>query len=195
MILLPTVIQKDKYGEQHSDIMSYLLQNRIIFIDERISDETASAVVSQLLYLESQDPYKDIILYICSGGGSVTSGLSIIDFMDYVSCDICTIAHGSVASMAAVIFSNGTQGKRLVMNNSEIMIHEVKSVLGGKATDIEISSERIKELNYKLIGILAKNCGKSHRELEKYTNRDYFMDSQTAISFGIADKIVESNKY
>jgi len=187
MIINPIVFHKSNMGERTSDLYSVLLSERIIMLDEEINDITASAVVSQLLYLEHQDPKSEIYLYINSGGGKVTSGMGIIDVMRYIKPDVCTICFGEAASMAAVILSSGEKGKRYAFKNTEIMIHQVKGSSWGQAADVEIRAERLIEMNHNLLNILAENCGLSYEQLKENTDRDNFMSAEQARDFGLID--------
>lgn len=185
------IVEPTGRGERSYDIFSRLLADRIIFLDEHVSDVNASTIVAQLLYLESQDPNKDIFFYINSPGGSITSGMAIYDTMNYISCDVRTICVGMAASMAAFLLSSGTKGKRCVLPNSEIMIHQPLAALKkSQVTDIQIHVERIKEMKYNLISLLAKNCEQSYEEMLKITDRDYFMNAKQALEFGIVDSIL-----
>lgn len=196
MIFIPSITSHDKHGEFTSDLYSYLLKNRIIFLTGRIEDDTANLVVAQLFFLESQDKHAPIYLYINSPGGSVIAGNSILDAMDYIKCDVSTVCLGQCASMAAVLLSNGRKGQRLAFPRSEIMVHQVKSWLGGQASDIKLRADRIEEMNHDLIVTLARNCGQSIRDMEIATDRDNFMSAETAMNFGIIDGIIDTpNKY
>lgn len=193
MGIIPFVIENSPRGERSSDIFSRLLADRIIFLDDHIMPINASVIIAQMLFLESQDSSKDIYFYINSPGGSVIAGNSILDAMDYVKCDISTIGLGQCASMAAVLLSNGTKGKRLCFERTEIMIHQVKGGgLWGQSSDIVIHAARIQEMNHDLISTLAKNCNKSLEELQGATDRDNFMSAKTAKEFGIIDSIIET---
>lgn len=183
-------MQPTARGERSYDIYSRLLSDRIIFLTGHIEDDNAHLVVAQLLFLESQDKHAPIYLYVDSPGGSVIAGNAILSIMDYIQCDVSVICLSQCASMAAVILSAGTYGQRLAFARSEIMIHQVKSYLGGQAADIKLRAERIEEMNHELIATLAKNCGKTIQEMEKATDRDNFMSAERALSFGIIDKII-----
>ena len=193
MALVPTVIEQTNKGERAYDIYSRLLNDRIIFLSDEINDVTASLVVAQLLFLESQDPDKDISLYINSPGGSVSSGFAIYDTMNFIKCDVCTICVGMAASMGAFLLSSGTKGKRLALPNSEIMIHQplISGGLGGQATDIKIYSDNIISTKERLNRILAANTGKSYEEIVSATDRNNFMTAQQAQAFGLVDKVIE----
>lgn len=190
-ILIPTVIEKTTYGERAYDIYSRLLKDRIIFLGMPIDDGVASAVIAQPLFLESQDKAKDIKLYINSPGGSVTAGLAIYDTMQYIKADVSTICIGMAASMAAVLLSAGAKGKRFVLPNSEVMIHQLMGGVEGQATDIKIRTERILKLKNRLNEILAKHTGQPIEKVEKDTDRDYFMTAKEAVEYGAVDKVIE----
>jgi len=188
-ILIPTVIEKTTYGERAYDIYSRLLKDRIIFLGDMISEDTANIVIAQLLFLESQDKTKDIKIYINSPGGSVTAGLAIYDTMRYIKPDVATICVGMAASMAAVLLAAGTKGKRFALPNAEIMIHQVMGGAEGQATDIKIRAERILKMKDQLNRILADSTGQAFAKVEKDTDRDYFMSAPEALKYGIIDKI------
>jgi ATP-dependent Clp protease protease subunit len=188
--LIPTVIEKTTYGERAYDIYSRLLKDRIIFLGDGIDDHIANLVVAQLLYLESQDKTKDIKLYINSPGGSVTAGLAILDTMNHVKPDVATICVGMAASMGAVLLSAGAKGKRFVLPNAEVMIHQIMGGAEGQGSDIKIRAERILKMKDQLNKILAENCGQPMDRIEKDTDRDYFMTAKEALKYGIVDKIV-----
>lgn len=188
--LIPTVIEKTNYGERAYDIYSRLLKDRIIFLGDAIDDGVANTVVAQLLFLESQDKEKDIKLYINSPGGSVTAGLAIYDTMQYIKPDVQTICIGMAASMAAVLLAAGAKGKRFVLPNSEVMIHQIMGGAEGQATDIKIRAERILKMKKRLNEMLAKHTGQKIDKVEKDTDRDYFMDPKEAIAYGLADKMI-----
>ncbi len=193
-MLIPTVIEKSQFGERAYDIYSRLLRDRIIFLGGAIDDHTANIIIAQLLFLESEDPKKDIYLYINSPGGSVTAGLAIVDAMNHVKSDIATVAMGMSASMGAVILSAGKKGKRYALPNAEIMIHQPSGGAEGQATDIEISAKRIIRNREVLNKILAKNTGQSLSKIEKDVDRDFFMDSEEAKKYGIVDEIMTKSK-
>ncbi len=189
--LIPTVIEKTNYGERAYDIYSRLLQDRIIFLGTEVNDAVANVVIAQLLFLENQNPEKDIKLYINSPGGSVTAGLAIYDTMQFVKAPVSTICIGLAASMAAVLLAAGAPGKRLALPNSEIMIHQVMGGMEGQASDIKIRAERILRIKERLNNILAKHTGKGLSVIEKDTDRDYFMTAAEGLSYGLVDKIIE----
>lgn len=190
MPTIPYVIEQNSRGERSYDIYSRLLKDRIIFLGEEVNDTTASLTVAQLLFLESEDPGKDIHLYINSPGGSVTAGFAIYDTMQYIKCDVSTICVGLAASMGAFLLSGGAKGKRLALPNAEIMIHQPSGGARGQATEIEIAAENIKKTKRKLNEILAANTGKSVEEIEKDTDRDNFMSAEEAVAYGIIDKVI-----
>lgn len=191
MALVPTVIQQTNHGERAYDIYSRLLNDRIIFLADEVNDTTASLIVAQLLYLESQDADKDISFYINSPGGSVSAGLAIYDTMNYIKCDVSTICVGMAASMGAFLLSAGAKGKRLALPNSEIMIHQPLGGFQGQASDIKIHSEHILRTKDKLNRILAANTGKPLDVIEKDTDRDNFLTAQQALEYGLIDKVLE----
>ncbi len=188
--LIPTVIEKTTYGERAYDIYSRLLKDRIIFLGDSIDDGVANTVIAQLLFLESQDKEKDIKLYVNSPGGSVTSGLAIYDTMQYIKPDVSTICIGMAASMGAILLAAGKKGKRFVLPNAEIMIHQVMGGVSGQATDVKIHAERILKTRERLNQILAKHTGQKLERVEKDTDRDNFMDPEDAVKYGLADKII-----
>lgn len=190
MSLVPVVIEQTSRGERSYDIYSRLLNDRIIMLSDQVNDVTASLVVAQLLYLEGQDPEKDINLYINSPGGSITSGMAIYDTMQYIKCDVSTICIGMAASMGAFLLSCGTKGKRFALPNSEIMIHQPLGGAQGQATDIKIHAERIIKIKHNLNNILAQNTGKDISIIERDTERDNFMSAQEAKDYGIIDKVI-----
>lgn len=190
MSLVPYVVEQTNRGERSYDIFSRLLNDRIVFLGEEVNDTTASLVVAQFLYLEAQDPDKDIQFYINSPGGSVTSGLAIYDTMQYIKCDVSTICIGMAASMGAFLLSSGAKGKRIALPNSEIMIHQPSGGFQGQATDIEIHAENILKIKQKLNEILAQNCGKDIEEIRAACERDHFMTAEEAKSFGLIDKVI-----
>ena len=190
MSLVPYVVEQTGHGERTYDIYSRLLKERIIFLGEEVNDVTAGLVVAQLLFLESEDPTKDISLYINSPGGSVTAGLAIYDTMQYIKCDVSTICVGMAASMGAFLLSAGAKGKRYALPNSEIMIHQPLGGYQGQATDIKIHAENILKIKERLNTILASNTGKSLEEITKDTERDNFMTSDEACAYGLIDKVV-----
>lgn len=190
MSLIPFVIQQTVRGERSYDIFSRLLIDRVIFLDEHIDEGPSSIIVAQLLFLESQDPNKDIFFYINSPGGSITSGMAIYDTMNYITCDVNTICIGMAASMAAFLLSSGTKGKRFALPNSEIMIHQPKGGFRGQVSDVEIHADRMIEMKRNLTETLAYNCGKSYEELKRDTDRDNFMTAQQALEYGLIDKVM-----
>jgi len=192
MALVPTVIEKTSGGERAYDIYSRLLNDRIIFLADEVNHVTASLVVAQLLFLESQDPDKDICLYINSPGGSVSDGLAIYDTMNFIKCDVATYCIGMAASMGAFLLSSGAKGKRFALPNSEIMIHQPLGGAKGQASDIKIHAEQILKTRDQLNAILAANTGKSIEEIARDTERDNFMTAEEACAYGIVDKVLTS---
>ncbi|MBI64914.1 MAG: ATP-dependent Clp endopeptidase, proteolytic subunit ClpP [Candidatus Marinimicrobia bacterium] len=192
--LIPMVVEQTGNGERAYDIYSRLLKDRIIFLGTPIDDYVSSAIIAQLLFLESEDPKKDIFIYINSPGGIVTSGFGILDTMNYVKPDISTICMGQAASMAAVILSAGAKGKRMILENSRVMIHQPLGGVQGQASDIEIHTKEILYLRKKLNKILSDNTGQTVKTIENDTNRDNFMSSEVALSYGMVDKILKSTK-
>jgi len=188
--LIPTVIEKTPQGERAYDIYSRLLKDRIIMLGTEINDDVANIVVAQLLFLESQDKEKDIKLYINSPGGSVTAGLAIYDTMQLIKPDVSTICIGMAASMGAVLLAGGAKGKRFVLPNSEVMIHQVLGGFQGQATDIKIHAERILATKGNLNKILAKHTGQNLKKVEEDTERDNFMEASAAVKYGLVDKII-----
>ncbi|MBE6708133.1 MAG: ATP-dependent Clp endopeptidase proteolytic subunit ClpP [Ruminococcaceae bacterium] len=191
MALVPMVVEQTNRGERSYDIYSRLLNDRIIFLADEVNDATASLVVAQLLYLEAQDPDRDISLYINSPGGSVTAGMAIYDTMNYIKCDVSTICIGMAASMGAFLLSSGAKGKRLALPNSEIMIHQPLGGARGQASDIKIHAEHILKTRDTLNSILAANTGKSVEIIAQDTERDNFMSADAAVEYGLIDKVVE----
>jgi len=191
MYLIPTVIEKTHYGERAYDIYSRLLKERIIFIGTPIDDIVANSVIAQLLYLESEDPAKDIKIYINTPGGSVSAGLAIYDTMQYIKPDVVTICVGMAASMGSLLLTAGAKGKRFSLPNSKIMIHQVMGGAQGQASDIKIQAEEILRVKDSLNKILAKHTGKSLDRIDKDSDRDYYMTAQEAKAYGIIDKIFE----
>ena len=190
MALVPYVIEQSSRGERSYDIFSRLLNDRIIVLPDEVNDATASLVVAQLLYLEGQDPEKDISLYINSPGGSVTAGFAIYDTMQYIKCDVSTICMGMAASMGAFLLSSGAKGKRFALPNSEIMIHQPSGGAQGQATEIEITAKQILKIRERLNKILADNTGKPIDIIAKDTERDNFMSADEALDYGLVDKIL-----
>ena len=191
MSLVPYVIEQTSRGERSYDIYSRLLKERIIFLGEEVNDVTAGLVVSQLLFLESEDPDKDINLYINSPGGSVTAGMAIYDTMQYVKCDVSTMCMGMAASMGAFLLSGGTKGKRLALPNAEIMIHQPSGGAQGQATEIEIAAEHILRTKKKLNTILSENTGQPYETIVKDTERDNWLTAQEALEYGLIDMVME----
>ena len=191
MSLVPYVIEQTSRGERSYDIYSRLLKERIIFLGEEVNDVTAGLVVSQLLFLESEDPDKHINLYINSPGGSVTAGMAIYDTMQYVKCDVSTMCMGMAASMGAFLLSGGTKGKRLALPNAEIMIHQPSGGAQGQATEIEIAAEHILRTKKKLNTILSENTGQPYETIVKDTERDNWLTAQEALEYGLIDKVME----
>ena len=189
MALVPMVVEQTSRGERSYDIYSRLLNDRIIMLCDEVNDATASLVVAQLLYLEGQDPDKDISFYINSPGGSVTAGMAIYDTMQYIKCDVSTICIGMAASMGAFLLAAGAKGKRMALPNSEIMIHQPSG--GAQVTDIEIHAERLIRIKKHLNEILAERTGKTLEETIKATERDNFLSAQEALEYGIIDKVIE----
>lgn len=191
MALVPYVIEQNSRGERSYDIYSRLLKDRIIFLGEEINDATASVVVAQLLFLESEDPGKDIHMYINSPGGSVTAGMAIYDTMNYVKCDVSTTCIGMAASMGAFLLSSGAKGKRYVLPNAEIMIHQPLGGAQGQATEIQIAAEHILKTKKKLNDILAANSGQPVEVVEKDTDRDNWMSADEAKEYGLVDQVIK----
>lgn len=185
----PIVIENTSYGERSYDIYSRLLKDRIIFLGTEINDNVANAIVAQLLFLEAEDPEKDITMYINSPGGVVTSGMAIYDTMNYIKPDVQTVCIGQAASMGAFLLSAGAKGKRFALPNSRVMIHQPLGGAQGQATDIEIQAKEILKIKDKLSEILAENCGKTKEEVLRDTERDNFMTAQEALDYGIIDKV------
>ncbi len=192
MSLVPYVIEQTSRGERSYDIYSRLLKERIIFLGEEVTDVSASVIVAQLLFLESEDPGKDINLYINSPGGSVTAGMAIYDTMQYIKCDVSTICIGMAASMGAFLLAGGTKGKRFALPNAEVMIHQPSGGAKGQATDIKIVAENILKTKKKLNEILAANTGKPLEVIEVDTERDYYMTAEEAKAYGLLDGIMVS---
>ena len=192
MSLVPYVVEQTNRGERSYDIFSRLLNDRIIFLGEEVNDTTASLVVAQLLYLEAQDPDKDIQMYINSPGGSVTAGMAIYDTMQYIKCDVSTICIGMAASMGAFLLSSGAKGKRIALPNSEIMIHQplISGGLSGQCTDIKIASDHLVRVRQKMNEILAENTGKPLEVIERDTERDNYMYAAVAKEYGLIDKVI-----
>ena len=191
MPLIPYVVEQTSRGERSYDIFSRLLNDRIIFLSEEVNDTTASLIVAQLLYLEAQDPDKDIQFYINSPGGSVTAGMAIYDTMQYIKCDVNTICVGMAASMGAFLLSAGAKGKRMALPNAEIMIHQPSAGTQGQITDMAIHMKRLETIKARMNRILAGNTGKSIEEVTAACERDNFMTSDEALSFGLIDRVLE----
>jgi len=190
MSYIPYVVEQTGRGERSYDIYSRLLKDRIIMLSGEVNDQVASTIVAQFLFLEAQDPDKDIYFYINSPGGVITSGLSMYDTMNYIKPDIVTICMGQAASMGAFLLSSGTAGKRYALPNARIMIHQPSGGAQGQSTDIQIQAEEIQRLKDSLNEIMAKNCGKKAKQLEKDTERDNFMSSAEAVEYGLIDKVL-----
>ena len=190
MSLVPYVVEQTSRGERSYDIFSRLLNDRIVMLSEEVNDTTASLIVAQLLYLEAQDPDKDIQFYINSPGGSVSDGLAIYDTMQYIKPDVSTICVGMAASMSAFLLSAGAKGKRIALPNAEIMIHQPSGGSRGQATDIQIQAEQILKIKKRLNEILAENTGKDVAEIERDTERDHFMTAEEAREYGLIDKVI-----
>lgn len=194
MALVPMVIEKTGLGERSYDIYSRLLNDRIVFLGDEVNDVTASLVVAQLLYLEAQDPDKDISLYINSPGGSISAGMAIYDTMNFIKCDVSTICVGMAASMGAFLLAAGAEGKRFALPNSEIMIHQPMGGAQGQASDIKIQAEHIIKIRKKLNEILAKKTGKSIEEIDRDTDRDNWLTADEAKAYGLIDKVIEKRE-
>lgn len=191
MSLVPMVIEQTNRGERSYDIFSRLLNDRIIMLCDEVNDTTASLVVAQLLYLEGQDPDKDISLYINSPGGSISAGMAIYDTMQYIKCDVSTICIGMAASMASFLLSSGTKGKRFALPNSEIMIHQPLGGMQGQASDIKIHADHIIKIREKMNRMLSEQTGKSYEVICHDTDRDNFMTAQEAMEYGLVDKVID----
>lgn len=194
MSLVPMVIEQTNRGERSFDIYSRLLKDRIIFLGEEVNDVTASLVVAQMLFLEGEDPDKDISLYINSPGGSITAGMAIYDTMQYIKCDVSTICIGMAASMGAFLLASGAKGKRFALPNSEIMIHQPLGGMQGQATDIKIHADRIIKIKHTLNTILSERTGKTLEEITADTERDNFMTALEAKEYGLVDEVIEKRK-
>ena len=192
--LVPMVVEQTSRGERAFDIFSRLLKDRIVFIVGGIDDYVANLVVAQLLFLESEDPKKDIFMYINSPGGVITSGLSILDTMNYLKCDVSTVCFGQAASMGAVLLSCGAKGKRFALPNSRVMIHQPLGGARGQATDIEIQAKEILTLKEKLNKILAEKTNQSLKKIASDTERDYFMNAEEAVKYGLVDEVLTQRK-
>jgi len=191
MNLIPTVIEKSQYGERAYDIYSRLLKDRIIFLGGQITDAVANTVIAQLLFLENQDPKKDIVIYINSPGGTVTGTMAMYDTMQFVKCDVSTVCIGIAASGAALVLAGGAKGKRFTLPNSEIMIHQVMGEAGGQATEIEISAKHILKIKDSLNRVLSKHTGQPLKKIEKDTDRDFYMNAEESREYGIVDEIIK----
>ena len=196
MSYVPYVIEKNDRGERSYDIFSKLLSDRIIFLGEEVSEASAELIIAQLLYLEAEDPERDIQLYINSPGGSVSAGFAIYDTMQFIKCDVCTLCIGLAASFGSFLLAGGTKGKRMALPNAEIMIHQpaVSGGIQGPASDIRIMSEHIQRSKRRLNRILAQNCGRTEEEVERDTDRDHFMTAQEAKEYGLIDKIITGKR-
>ncbi len=194
MALVPYVVEKTQDGERNYDIFSKMLKDRIIFLNGEVNEVSSQLIVSQLLFLESEDPTKDIFLYINSPGGSVTAGLAIYDTMNYIKPDVCTICMGMAASMGAFLLSSGARGKRICLPNAEVMIHQPLGGAQGQATDIQIRAVHILKTKDRLNKILAKNTGQDYDTIVKDTDRDNYLSAEEAVEYGLVDKIVEKNE-
>ena len=190
MSFIPYVVEQTSRGERSFDIFSRLLNDRIIFLSEEVNDTTASLIVAQLLYLEAQDPDKDIQFYINSPGGSVTAGMAIYDTMKYIKCDVATICVGMAASMGAFLLSAGTKGKRMALPNAEIMIHQPSAGTQGQITDMAIHMKRLQTIKERMNRIMAENTGRTIEEVTAACERDNFMSSQEALEFGLVDRVL-----
>ena len=195
MSLVPYVIESTSEGERSYDIYSRLLKERIIFLGEEVTDVSASIVVAQLLFLEAEDPNKDINLYINSPGGSVTAGMAIYDTMNYIKCDVSTVCMGMAASMGAFLLSGGAKGKRFALPNAEIMIHQPSGGAQGQATEIKIVAENILKIKKRLNEILAANTGQPYEVIERDTERDNYMNAEEAKAYGLIDEIIYSHEH
>ena len=193
MAYVPVVVEQSGRGERSYDIYSRLLKDRIIFLSDEVNDVTSSLVVAQMLFLEAEDPDKDIMFYINSPGGSITSGMAIFDTMQYIKCDVCTICIGMAASMGAFLLAAGEKGKRYAWPNAEVMIHQPLGGAQGQATDIQIQAERILKMKDKLNIILAERTGQNLETIKNDTERDNFMSAEEAKEYGLIDKVIEKN--
>lgn len=193
MSFMPYVIEKTGRGERSYDIYSRLLKDRIVMLSGEVNDAVATSIVAQFLFLEADDPEKDIYFYINSPGGSVTAGMSMYDTMQFIKPDVSTICIGQAASMGAFLLSAGTKGKRYSLPNSRIMIHQPSGGASGQASDIQIQAQEIQRLKEILNKILAKNCSKTVKQIEKDTERDYFMSAEDSVKYGIIDKVIEKH--
>lgn len=194
MSLVPMVVEQTNRGERSYDIFSRLLKDRIIMINGEINDVTSNLVVAQLLFLESEDPDKDIYIYINSPGGSITSGMAIYDTMNYIKPDVCTICIGMAASMGAFLLTSGKKGKRFALPNAEIMIHQPLGGFQGQATDIDIHAKRILKIKDKLNNILSENTNQPLEKIKADVERDYFLEADEAMEYGLIDKVIQNNE-
>ena len=194
MALVPMVVEQTGRGERSYDIFSRLLKDRIIMLSGEVNDDSANLIIAQLLFLESEDPDKDIYLYINSPGGSVTAGMGILDTMNYIKCDVSTICVGMAASMGALLFSSGAKGKRFILPNAEVMIHQPLGGFQGQATDIDIHAKRILKMKENLNKILAENTGKPYEVISADVERDNFFEADEAVAYGLADKVITKNE-
>lgn len=190
MTLIPYVIEKTERGERAYDIYSRLLEDRIIFLVGQVEDQIAHSIVAQMFFLESQDPRKEIYFYINSPGGAITAGLAIFDAMEYIDCDVVTVCLGQAASMGAFLLASGTKGKRLVLPNARIMIHQPLGGAQGQATDIEIHTKEILRIKTRMNEILAERTGQSIEKIKQDTERDFFMSADEALAYGLVDRVV-----
>lgn len=190
-MLVPMVLEKSQFGERAYDIYSRLLRDRIIFLGDGVNDDVANLIIAQLLFLESEDPTKDISLYVNSPGGSVTAGLAIYDTMQHIRPDVRTICVGMAASMGAIILAGGQKGKRFALPNADVMIHQVSSGFQGQASDIERNAQYVLKLKERLIGILAKHTSNPVSKVEKDSDRDYFMTAEEAKKYGLIDEVIK----
>ena len=193
-IMIPYVVDQTSRGERQYDIFSRLLEDRIIVLSDQVNDHTASIIVAQLLFLESKDADKDISFYINSPGGSVSAGLSIYDTMNYIKCDVSTIGMGMCASMGAFLLSSGTKGKRFVLPNTEVMIHQPLGGIDGQCSDVQIAAKNMQNIKDRLNRLLAANTGKSFEEVERDTDRNNWLDAQQALEYGLIDKIISGRE-
>ena len=192
--MIPYVVDQTSRGERQYDIFSRLLEDRIIVLSDQVNDHTASIIVAQLLFLESKDADKDISFYINSPGGSVSAGLSIYDTMNYIKCDVSTIGMGMCASMGAFLLSSGTKGKRFVLPNTEVMIHQPLGGIDGQCSDVQIAAKNMQNIKDRLNRLLAANTGKSFEEVERDTDRNNWLDAQQALEYGLIDKIISGRE-
>lgn len=194
MNLVPTVIEKTRYGERAYDIYSRLLKERIIFLAGPVNDGLANSIIAQMLFLASEDPKKDIQLYINTPGGSVTAGLAIYDTMQYVKCPVATICFGLAGSMGAVLLAAGTKGKRFALPNSEVLLHQVAGGVSGQAIEIEITAKQIVKIKNKINEILSAHTGKPLDKVEKDTDRDFYLTAEEAREYGVIDEVIKTKK-